>query len=64
MLKNYLTSIFRYVSKNKVFTSINILGLAIGMMGCMLITQFVMHEFSYDNFHSKKDRIFRLQLDR
>ena len=64
MFKNYLTSIFRYISKNKAFTFINILGLAIGMMACMLITQFVMHEFSYDNFHTKKDRIYRLQLDR
>ncbi|MDQ2657684.1 MAG: ABC transporter permease [Bacteroidota bacterium] len=64
MLRNYLTSILRYVSKNKAFTLINVLGLAIGMMACMLITQFVMHEFSYDSFHAKKDRIFRLQLDR
>jgi putative ABC transport system permease protein len=64
MLKNYFTSILRYISKNKAFTFINILGLAIGMMACMLITQFVLHEFSYDDFHTKKDRIFRLQLDR
>ena len=64
MIRNYLTSIFRYVSRNKAFTAINILGLAIGMMACMLITQFVMHEFSYDDFHVNKERIFRLQLDR
>lgn len=64
MIKNYLISIFRYISRNKAFTTINVLGLAIGMMACMLITQFVLHEFSYDDFHSKKDRIFRLQLDR
>jgi putative ABC transport system permease protein len=64
MIANYFTSIIRYISKNKAFTAINIFGLAIGMMACMLITQFVMHEFSYDNFHGKKDRIFRLQLDR
>lgn len=64
MLRNYLTSVVRYVSRNKAFTVINILGLAIGMMACMLITQFVMHEFSYDDFHVHKDRIFRLQLDR
>jgi len=64
MLRNYLTSIRRYVARNKAFTFINVLGLAIGMMACMLITQFVMHEFSYDNFHVKKDRIYRLQLDR
>jgi len=64
MIRNYFTSVWRYVSKNKAFTTINILGLAIGMMACMLITQFVLHEFSYDDFHVHKDRIFRLQLDR
>lgn len=64
MIRNYLTSVLRYVSRNKAFTFINIFGLAIGMMACMLITQYVLHEFSYDNFHVKKDRIFRLQLDR
>jgi putative ABC transport system permease protein len=64
MVKNYFISVWRYVSRNKGFTSINILGLAIGMMACMLITQYLMHEFSYDDFHVKKDRIFRVQLDR
>ncbi|HEY0742420.1 MAG TPA: ABC transporter permease [Chryseosolibacter sp.] len=64
MLKNYLTSVARYISRNKVFSTINVLGLAIGMMACMLIMQFVLHEFSYDNFHTKKERIVRLQLDR
>jgi putative ABC transport system permease protein len=64
MLKNYLTSVLRYISRNKGFTTINVAGLAIGMMACMLITQYVLHEFSYDDFHAKKDRIFRLQLDR
>jgi putative ABC transport system permease protein len=64
MIRNYFTSILRYVSRNKAFTTINILGLAIGMMACMLITQYVLHEFSYDNFHVNKGRIFRLQLDR
>ena len=64
MLQNYLTSVFRYISRNKAFTFINVLGLAIGMMACMLITQFVMHEFSYDNFLERKESIFRLQLDR
>jgi putative ABC transport system permease protein len=64
MLRNYFHSIWRYVARNKGFTFINILGLAIGMMACMLITQYVLHEFSYDNFHTNKDRIFRIQLDR
>jgi putative ABC transport system permease protein len=64
MFRNYINSILRYISRNKAFTTINIMGLAIGMMACMLITQYVMHEFSYDNFHQKKDQIFRVQLDR
>ncbi|MFM7431517.1 MAG: ABC transporter permease [Flammeovirgaceae bacterium] len=64
MFQNYLTSLWRYVSKNKVFTFINVAGLAIGMLACMLIAQFVLHELSYDSFLDKKDRIFRLQLDR
>lgn len=64
MFQNYLTALWRYISKNKVFTVINVAGLAIGMLACMLIAQFVLHELSYDNFIDKKDRIFRLQLDR
>ncbi|MBT1705847.1 ABC transporter permease [Fulvivirgaceae bacterium PWU20] len=64
MFKNYLTSAIRFISRNKAFTAINVLGLAIGMTACMLITQFVLHEFSYDDFHVKKDRIFRIQQDR
>src|SRR5688572_14861302 len=64
MIKNYINSVRRYILRNKAFTTINIMGLAIGMMACMLITQYVMHEFSYDDFHEKKDQIFRVQLDR
>lgn len=64
MFLNYLTSLWRHISKNKVFTFINVAGLAIGMLACMLIAQFVLHELSYDSFLDKKDRIFRVQLDR
>jgi putative ABC transport system permease protein len=64
MLKNYLNSIIRYTSRNKGFTFINIFGLAIGMMACMMITQYVLHELSFDNFHANKDYIYRLQQDR
>src|SRR6187455_2309310 len=64
MIHNYLTSVLRYISRNKAFTVINVMGLAIGMMACMLIAQYVLHEFSYDDFHERKNRIFRVQLDR
>jgi putative ABC transport system permease protein len=64
MLSNYFRSILRYILRNKGFTIINVSGLAIGMMACVLIAQYVLHELSYDDFHAKKDRIYRLQQDR
>ena len=64
MIRNYLISISRYISRNTAFTVINVLGLATGIMACMLITQYVLHEFSYDNFHEKKNNLYRVQLDR
>ncbi len=64
MLSNYLKAALRNILKNKIFSIINILGLAIGMAGCLLITQYVLHELSYDQMQSRKDRIFRIQLDR
>ena len=64
MIRNYLKAALRNILKNKIFSAINVLGLAIGMAGCLLITQYVLHELSYDQMQSFKDRIFRLQLDR
>jgi putative ABC transport system permease protein len=64
MFKNYLTSVWRYVSRNKGFTLINVVGLVIGMAAFMLIGQFVVHELSYDEFWTNKDRAYRMQLDR
>lgn len=64
MLKNYFLSVWRYVARNRFFTSINIMGLVIGMTAFMLITQYVVHEFSYDKSWSNSDRIYRVQLDR
>ena len=64
MIKNYLVLAYRNIMKSKVFSFINIIGLSLGMAACLLIVQYVMHELSYDNFHSNKDRIFRIQQDR
>src|SRR5690606_7627554 len=55
---------FRHIQRNWVFTFINIIGLAIGMIACLLITQYVMHELSYDDFHERKNSIYRIQQDR
>ncbi len=64
MLRNYLTVAFRNLLRHKAFSAINILGLAIGIAACLLILQYVRFELSYDNFHSKADRIYRVQQDR
>ena len=63
MIQNYLKVAFRNLWKHKTFTLINIVGLAIGMSACFLIAQYVLFEKSYDNFHSKSDRIFRVVTD-
>ena len=49
--------------KNKAFSLINILGLAIGMAACLLILQYVRFELSYEDFHQKADNIYRVTLD-
>jgi len=64
MIKNYLTSVWRYISRNRTFTAINISGLVIGMTAFMLIAQYVVRELSYDKFWTNHDRVFRVQLDR
>lgn len=64
MLRNYITIAFRNVAKNKVFSAINIFGLGIGLAACLLIFQFVSFELSYDRFHKKFDRIYRVTNDR
>ncbi len=60
MFRNYLKVALRNLGKRKGFTFINILGLAIGIACCLLITVYVFHELSYDQFHEKADRIYRV----
>jgi putative ABC transport system permease protein len=63
MFRNYLKIGFRNLSKQKFFSVINILGLAVGMCACILIFLFVHFEFNYDRFHSKAERIYRAWLE-
>jgi len=63
MFKNYLKIAFRNVKKHKAYAFINIAGLAIGMACCILIISFIATELSYDRYHKKSDRIYRLGLD-
>ena len=63
MFSNYLTIALRNLRKNKVFTFINVAGLAIGAACCMLIVLFVAHELSYDRWNPNAERIFRPVAD-
>lgn len=58
MFKNYLKIAFRNLWKNKVFSAINISGLAIGMAACLVIVVFVLYEKNFDGIHTKN--IYRL----
>src|SRR5882672_2049185 len=63
MFKNYIKLAFSSLWRHKVFSFLNIAGLAIGMSAFFLIYQYIRFEYSYDNFHAKGDRIYRLVTD-
>jgi putative ABC transport system permease protein len=63
MIRNYLRVALRHTARNKVYSLINIVGLAIGMACCVLIAHYVLYEVSYDNYHVDKNRIFRVAQD-
>src|SRR6478672_2125643 len=60
MFKNYLKTAGRNLVRNKNYTIINIAGLAVGIAVCMAIFIIIQFQTSFDNFHSKKERIYRV----
>lgn len=60
MISNYFKIAFRNLHKNKVSTSINILGLTIGISTCLIIFLIANFELNHDTFHQNKDRIYRV----
>ncbi|HTD98256.1 MAG TPA: ABC transporter permease [Mucilaginibacter sp.] len=60
MIKNYIKTAFRNLLKNKGFTAINVLGLALGLATCLLIVFYVFDELSYDRYNVNLDRIYRI----
>lgn len=64
MFKNNLITAWRSLVKNKIYSIINILGLAVGMAAFLLISLYVRHELNYDKFHDNKENIYRVQQDR
>lgn len=60
MVKSYFTISFRYLLKNRTFSAINILGLALGMASALLIYEYASFEKSFDQFHTATENIYRV----
>ena len=63
MLRTDLKMALRHVRRHRGYTFLNAFGLAVGLACCMLILLFVRHERSYDRFHERADRIYRVVDD-
>ena len=63
MLRNYLKIAYRNLVRHKGYAFINVFGLAVGLAACLLIGLYVQHERSYDRFHTRADRIYRLVME-
>ncbi|MBS1611034.1 MAG: ABC transporter permease [Bacteroidetes bacterium] len=60
MIKNYFIIAWRNISRHKVFTIINVLGLALGICACIVIYLVTSYDLSFDKFHPDKERIYRI----
>jgi putative ABC transport system permease protein len=60
MFKNYVKTGFRNVLKSKIFSTINVVGLSLGLTCCMLIILYVSNELSFDTYHKNYDSIYRV----
>jgi len=63
MFKNYLKIAYRHFVRNKLFSFINLFGLAIGLAICTIISLWVQRESSYDRFHNNAQRIYRIERE-
>ncbi len=60
MVRNFIVTTIRYLLKHKLFSLINIGGLALGMAGCLIIFRYVSFESSFDQFHQHASEIYRV----
>jgi len=60
MLKNYIKIAWRNLIRDRTYSFINIAGLTIGLSACLLLVLFARYELSFDTFHEKSDRIYRI----
>ena len=61
MIRNYIKTAFRNISKHRILSGVNVLGLSIGLSCTILIGIYIQHETSYDEFHKKSERIYRVE---
>jgi len=59
MLRNYILTTLRILSRQKVYSAINIFGLTIGITSTLLLILYIVDEISYDRFHTDADRMYR-----
>jgi putative ABC transport system permease protein len=60
MLRNFIKLAWRNVLRHKIYSLINVIGLSLGISACLVIYVVAKYEFSFDNFHPDKERIFRI----
>lgn len=63
MFQNYFKVAFRNMMKKKAFTSLNLIGLSVGISSVILVAIYLQHELTYDQSHPESDRIYRLVND-
>ncbi|MDE2729595.1 MAG: ABC transporter permease [Gemmatimonadota bacterium] len=63
MIRNYITTAIRNLLKHKGYSLVNVIGLALGLAGCILMLLYIRYETSYDDFHLKQDRMYRIEVD-
>ena len=61
MIKNYLLSLYRNITRNKFYSVLNIVGLSVGIAAAIFILLYVQDELSYDKYHEKHERIYRVE---
>ncbi|MCD4788486.1 MAG: ABC transporter permease, partial [Bacteroidales bacterium] len=63
MFKNYLLSLYRNITRNRFYTTLNIIGLSVGIAAAIFILLYVQDELSYDKYNIRHERIYRIESD-
>ncbi len=63
MIRNYITTAIRNLLKHKGYSLVNVIGLTLGLTGCILMLLYIRYETSFDDFHLKKDRMYRIEVN-